>query len=486
MSTTWLLSVQTLDASNAPVTLYFSSGAYRDPSGLGFDPRIEQPADFVQTAYVGPLSITEGSGYGETVLLNLDGGLNRLADYAVDGRVATLQLDTDGVLATVLTATVESLTFDGTRVRLKLRDPQQRLAQPHLTAVYAGDNVLPAGVEGTSDDIKGQRKPRVYGTVSNISPVLVNTALYVYQASDRATSSITAVRDRGVPLTAGAAYTSLSELQTVAPAAGQFRAWQGYFRVGSVPVGEITCDATNTVTALGSVFAEVAAAAGATLFPADVAALDAVGNVGLFISDDSDTTPLLDELATAAGGYWAFDALGVLRAGPLLAPDVPVFDLFDHDIIAIERSAQGAGRNGLPVWRVAIGADRVHTVQSDLAAAAISTAARYGREYREEFAESASIKTRHPLSEPVQLNTALVSLSDAQTQASRLLSLLSTRRDTVRVTARLSSMTLGALAIGVTGRITTPRLGYGAGRAMRVLGARIDAKRRRAEITLWG
>jgi hypothetical protein len=70
---------------------------------------------------------------------------------------------------------------------------------PLQTTKYAGSNVLPAGREGV-EDLKGKPKPVCLGSVFNIAPPCVNTSKLIYQVNDGAVASISAIRDRGVPL----------------------------------------------------------------------------------------------------------------------------------------------------------------------------------------------------------------------------------------------------------------------------------------------
>lgn len=482
----WLLSIAALDAADAAVTLRFASGAYKDPAHHLWLVRLQQPALFALRAFGKTLASAGRSGFGEAVLVNSDGGLDYLADYSVDGRLATLSLVTaSGSILPVLVGTVQRLSWDGNKISVRLRDPQEALQLPHPAGVYAGNNALPAGLEGSSD-IVGKQKPRVYGPVSNMQPVLVNTARYIYQASERTQSTITGVYVQGSALTAGATYSSTADMQANAPAGGQYRAYQGCFRVGNVPTGTVSCDVGDTTTTLlGDVFAVIAADAGATLLAADATALNGVGVAGLRIADATPTADLLDTLAASAGGYWAYSANGTLRARQLITPDVsPVLTLTSADIIEISRSATGSGDNGLPVWRVVLGADKVEDTQTDNVA--IANAARLTTQFRQAIYESASTRTRHPLAATLEIDTALRSLADAQTQANRLGGLLSVRRDQVQGTARLSPAAVSALDIGITVAIKTKRLGYTAGRNFVVLGYELDAQRSRATLDLWG
>ncbi|MDL4863783.1 hypothetical protein NPJ88_015720, partial [Halomonas elongata] len=250
---TWLLTIEARDEAGNAVTLQFSDGAYSAPTAQRWVPRIRQPGLYREGMYAGDLLSIKRSGIGETTLINADGGLDYLASYAVDGREAVLSRVEAGNVLEAWRGTVAGLTFSRGEVSVRLREPGTLLQTPHPHATYTGDNVLPDGLEGTEDDIAGQVKPRVYGDVRNAEPVLVNSAKLIYQVSSRADCSVAAVYDKGAGLVDGGAYADLDELQTTAPAASEFRAFEGYVRLGTEPEGTVTVDATSSATGAGAV-----------------------------------------------------------------------------------------------------------------------------------------------------------------------------------------------------------------------------------------
>ncbi|OLO06645.1 hypothetical protein BTW08_15930 [Salinicola sp. MH3R3-1] len=477
---TWLLTIEARDPENRPCVLRFSDGAYDAPDDTLYLPRIKQPGLYQSGLYAGEVVSVERSGVGETTLINADGGLNYLADYAVDGRAVVLSLATDAGVREILRGTASGLSYTRNEVTLQLRDPQALIKRPHPHQTYAGTNSLPHGLEGTKDDIQGQPKPRVYGDIRNAKPVLVNTSLLIYQIGSRADCTIDAVYDNGAPIDAGAPYASIADLQATAPAAGESRRYQGFVRLGSSPVGTLTCDARTARVQLGDVIAmlcdEVA-------IPCDVAALANVGAVGLYVTDASDTASLLDRLV-AAGAWWRIDAGGVIRAAMLVMPDSAPTPIHDHEIVSIDRKATGAGDVGLPVWRVTVRADRLETTLSDTAGSVDDDRrARLGREYRDAIAERPDVLERHPLAGELTITSTLRDLDDAQALAESILDLVSVRRDRVTIEGRI---TRHRLEIGAGVEIITPRLGYAAGRRVIVIGQQINARNGRLTLELWG
>lgn len=202
--------VAATDSAGTTTTLRFSTGAYvtgpaESPADAFYDPRIKQPANARRELAVGAVRL----GVGELVLINTDGGLDALKAYAFDGRACTIKAGADGAayvsLTTVLRGTIDSAEVTYREVTLRLRDRLAELDRPLLTTRFAGNNSLPAGLEGTADDLRGQVKPRLYGRAFNLPVPCVNTSRLVYQVSDGAIQSIEGVYDRGAALTAGVA-----------------------------------------------------------------------------------------------------------------------------------------------------------------------------------------------------------------------------------------------------------------------------------------
>lgn len=479
---TWLLTIEARDPDDTPVTLRYADGAYDAPDDTLYLPRIKQPGFYQSGLYAGQVVSVSRSGVGETVLINADGGLDHLADYAVDGRAVVLFRATGSEVVEVMRGTAAGLSFNGREVTLRLREPQARLQRPHPHATYAGTNMLPDGLEGTADDIQGQPKPRVYGDVRNAQPVLVNSAQLIYQVSARADCAVTAAYDKGAALTAGTPYASLTELQGTAPAAGEYRAYQGYVRLGASPVGTVTVDARTADAGAGDVMAMLCAEAGQAC---DVTVLDTVGEVGLYVTQTDTTAALLDRLAESVGGYWRIAADGVLRAQLLTAPDGGGVVLEDYQISSIDSSATGAGEGGLPIWRVTVRGDRIEQTQTDLVGNVDEARrARLASQYREATAERPAVRERHPLAGELVIDTALRSLADAQALAERLADLVSVRRDRVTLEARLTH--LQSLTIGDAITVRTPRLGYSDGRVLRVIGRQLNARAGKQTLELWG
>ncbi|WP_278369813.1 hypothetical protein [Vreelandella titanicae] len=477
---TWTLIIRDArDEENQPQTLRFSLGIYLDDEDNFYDPRILQPGLYEAGLYAGQLLQQSRSGYGETTLVNSDGGLDYLADYAVDGR--EMELAFEGVPQVI--GTVARLAFSETEVSVVLRDPLEPLRSPHPMQTYAGTNVLPDGLEGTQDDIAGESKPMVFGEVRNAQPVQVNTAKLIYQVSSLSDCNVTAVYDRGYALDNGGDYTSLAQLQSTEPAPDEFRSYQGYIRLGSTATGTITVDAEQSDPRAGTVAQALAVARGYTLHSSDVATLNEYGAVRFYLTGETNTLELLDRIAESIGGWLAVQPDQVLRLGDWEEPEPTDDAVRDYSIETLSRSATGAGEGGLPVWRVTLECDRIETVQNDLSGD-VSNArrARMAKQTRRVVATDQSVRDRHPLASEITINSVLASYSKSQEVAQRVLALLSVRRDTVKVEAIEAPLP----TVGGNLTLITPRQGYGDGRAMRVTGYRLNAETDELTLNLWG
>lgn len=497
-------------ATLATVTYYFSSagfvtGATDTPAHTAFHPRIQQPCLMRRDLFEkGQTFGAAQVGYGELVLVNIDGGLDGLVNLPMDGRRLVLRVGSAGAAypsgwSTVLTATLDAPQVSLTEVSIRLRDRLSDLDVPIQATRYAGNNALPAGLEGVEDDLKERVKPLVYGQVFNAAPPCVNTSRLIYQVNDGAIASLSAVYDRGVALTAGTAYSSLADMEANAPAAGAFRAWLsgGYFRLGSSPVGQVTADITQGAAAANRTAGQILKAialrvgiASGDIFAADVTALDAANSAvcGLWLADETTALAAMDAMANSVGAGYGFDALGQLRMMPLTLPSgAPVLELDAVSILSLELQATATGESNIPPAQIELHYANNETVQENDLAGSVTDARRaWLKEATRRVTATGASLTAHPLAQPLVMETRLVSAANAQTEANRRAVLFGARRDRLAVTIQTTPSRLAALELGAVVRMTYPRFGYGAGKLFRVIGLQTDLRRGVAELTLWG
>jgi len=459
------------------------------PANAFFDPRLAEPPRLSRVLF--DQATTYGASrasVGEILLKNSDGQLDALlTDYAFDGRPFVVKSGALGTAVSgwpvVLSGLLDDVRSAGSEISLVVRDRLAALGRPLARAQYAGNNVLPDGLEGTPDDLKDQYKPRIYGSVLNLPAKFVNTSKLVYQVSDQA-CSVSAVYDNGVALTLGAAYASSADLLATAPAAGEVRCWGGLCRLGSAPAGQVTVDATTTETRAGALLQAVALDAGipvGDITAADVTALNAANAapVGVWVDGEASAQTVMDMLANAIGAWYGFDRLNRLRMGRLTAPSgTPTTIYLDADMALVVRSA------GVPNWRAVVRYARNYTVQSQ-PAGSVSAARRafLALDLRQVASDRPAVQTAWPSSEGVTFDTALVSEADAAAEAGRRADLYSERRVLVDTEIPLSE--LGDIDLDSVVTVQTTRYGLN-GRLLRAIGLDTGVDRGTAKLTLWG
>ena len=507
--------ISTISAYNvagaAPVTLYFAtqgyvSGGADSPANTFYEARIQQPANIERNCFSG--NATGGAttvGHGELVLVNTDGGLDYLLDYAFAGHSITIQIGTieaweaSPTWTTLITGLMEQAEFSWGQVTIKVRDKQQDLAKPLQQNKYGGTNVLPAGVDGTANDLKDQTKPMVFGRVYGITPPCVNTSKLIYQMHDGALQSIDAVYDRGVALTAGSTYASEADMLATAPSAGQYRAWLagGMLRLGSSLAGTLTVNCTQGAAAanrtagqlMSAVFTKLGVAG---LTAGDVTALDALCayECGIYIGhgDNSTAGAVLDTLAGSIGAWWGVDRLGAFRLGRIVLPTGTSIATLDAvNILSIDRITPADPGNGIPAWSVSIGYYRWHNPTDDLAGSVTAgNKALMAEEYRYAKSENAATKTAYPYSPELKFDTALTTAADATAEAARLRTMYGTRRDMMRLTVRLDAALVGTIDLGQIVTVQLSRYSLSAGKKFLIVGIRTDLRNNIFDLTLWG
>lgn len=488
MTARFLVTLEALDENDNPVTVRLSDGFYLDEERNYWNPVLYEPTLYRAGLYAGDAVPAQRSGYGEIVLANIDGRMEYLSNYAVDGRLCTVfQRAAEGELTLLFRGTVSLIKTSKETVSIILRDPQELLKDTHPRTNYAGDNVLPMGLEGVETDLKGNAKPRVYGSISNATPTLVNTALVIYQISDLP-CTVTSVYDGGIPLEYEGDYVDLNQLQALdqTPSAGKYRRFQGYIRLGAQPSGRLTVNA-NSGQNLGDVVDALCADVDQPFCQTCRSELNALGPCALLLGNDVSTMSLLDDLAKSSLCYWRVDSSGKVLMNPLPTPylELVTWTVSAELILDIDRVSTGGGSNGLPVYEVVVEGDPVEVVQDDLFGAAdLEHAARVSKKHRTYRATNAATRVRHPLSLPYETESKLVSFSSLESIAQRLLDLLSTRRDVLKVTIPLKEFQETQVTDSIA--LIYPKLGYNTPKAFIVLDYELDSANNQVRMTLWG
>lgn len=496
----WIAEITAYDPGTAGViTWRFASHGY-DNAGTFYPPRIENPATVTRS-----MSGVEGgrisTAFSELTLLNLDDGLNDLADDYFDGRTLTLKLGYLGAayseFRTILVAVIETVAVERERLSVRLRDRTYQLDKPFSTAKYAGNNVLPNGIEGL-DDLKDKYKPLVFGRVALMQPVLVNTSKLIYQVSAGNIEAVVNVFDAGAYLTRSDNYVSQADMEANAPLNGTYRVWPagGCFRIGSSPFGEISCSVVELwdylqISAAGIIrrILQSAGYTSADWVEGDFAALNQrnAGSLGVMVNEGEATASLLDRICQTVGAWWGFDALNRFRVVRFDAPSgTPIWTFTNEDIIDIERQPDSR----MPVWSTLMRSDLNYATQDQKSLAGVVTLDRAGwlsLESRDQKTELPAVHATRLLAEAVTYDSLFNAVSVAKAEATRRANLYSVRRDTVTLTAGLPAASVFAsIDLGAVVSVQTTRLGYGSGKLFTVIGIQADFQRNTCSLTLWG
>lgn len=414
-------------------------------------------------------------------------------------------------------------TFDRNRITVRPADRAEAMRKPFPSPRYLGNNALPAGLEGV-DDLKGRVKPIVLALASNLAPVLVNSAKLLYQfhaplAALTSTVAVSAMRDKGVPLTSGGTYANTTDLlnDALKPAAGQYKVLatttDGTFvRLGSSPIGQVTGDAAYGNAAdrtHAQVWKRLLLCMGETsgsISSGDITALDTAlaGEIEFAVLSEHEGAALLGQVASSARAACYGDATGLWRLLQWTAPSgSPVATLNAlRTIDAQLKDATGTG-DVAPAYRVTLNYGRNWTVQADAdlggdktspadtvrapgGRAGLAARAWLAAETRQVDDEDPDIQTAHRNAIELTVDSLLADATAAQNFATDTLTLYKADRHMSTQTVRLSAAQLAAIRVGTVVSVVGDRWGYSAGRSMRVAGIQSDQATGRSAISVWG
>ncbi len=296
-------------------------------------------------------------------------------------------------------------------------------------------------------------------------------------------------------------------LDSNTPAPGTYRHFLegGYFRLGSPPFGQITCDATEGATVADRTAAklyETIIIRGGNLEVDDIDAqdlikLDSVAPDELgFWSGSSELmkSTILSLIAESVGGWWGLDALGQFRIQQILNPDIiPIVqDFTDNDMVGrggfLQRVATKDEGRGIPPWRFKVRYCRNYTVQTggELAGAVTDVRrADLSVTHFESIINNTNLQIDHLLTRQQIFTTLLQELGDADAAALRFQTLRGVKRDTYTFSIPYRRAAEG-LDLGAGVNVTHPRFMLSGGKNFIVIGFDPDPKKDLIKLTVWG
>lgn len=468
------------------------------PANTHIWPRVKQIANFRRDLFSrGGIGGAVEASYGETVLINSDGALDAWANYGFCGRKFIVRVGPSKAaypsgFTTILVSSMASALFDWSELRVRLRDRLEIFNKPFCKNSFAGTGSL----EGPAT-LAGQRRPKGYGYLYNVSPALVDSSALIYQVNDGAIDMSTngRVRDKGVLLTNAGPVTDQAALLSATPTAGTFVFWAsgGYIKLGSPPDGEVTVDAYATTPegnyGAGVMIKNISIWAGISagdINSSDVSSLTS-GALAVWDKSDSETAlKQISDIATSAGAWVGFDRNDQLRMGTVSIGS-PVVTLTQHDLLSISKKPFSDETGGAPVWRVTSNHTLNRTPQTSLATG-VSAANQelYKRKWRQSEASNAAVKNKYPDAKELSIDTMFSDPSGSSNNASTVISQYAPGREVLEVSARINQSLLTTVDIGKTIAVKVPRYGYSAGKSFLIIGLRTDWLRGIVELTLWG
>lgn len=449
-------TTSTIPITTIPVDL--STDGHRsfptDAEEVQFDARVINP--YTLSYRMKTLWGLVRSGEGKITFSNASGDLTVFGSYDWFGREIKVFLGPkDGILiqfAQVANLLTVAFSRNKKVVTLSVDDYARIFDDEIQRNTYDGTGGLEGGAE-----LKGKIKPLALGFVEQIQPPVVDATNRIYQIHDGSFKSVSTVDDQGVPLVFDA---DVADITTATPSAGEYSTSlaTGYFKLGSDPVGTVTCSSVEGHNS--SSFGYVEDIAGLTKLLAvtfagldEISELDGVdfadlssrmARMGEYVIEKRTTIANVLSVFNRSAASWAWLTPNkLLKVGRIEDPDTATVD-FTLD----GRSAANGGRDELrfspwkedpwemPVHRVFVGYKRYYRTlsESELDVASIPDLDErldLGEEYR--FVEtpqgdSDTILGQTPRAKQLTILTNLADESDAQSLADEQLALRRVQR----------------------------------------------------------
>ena len=522
--------------SGSEHTVYMSNGIFVSdptdtPASMPYDDVIRDIPQFSSQLSDALEGFTVPS-WGDIIISNELFAFDDWLDYAWDGRRVTLLYgDSSWPKAdfrTILSGTIAEVTSDSSStLKMSIRDKQWMLNVPvqsklvgepelvsgttykvsdsavtsidsvwdngtllTLTSQYTVDvangrftlvspavgRVTAAFTDNNGNASIGSVIPLCFGQCFNVTPIQINASLLKYQVHDGPIEAITAVRDNGVPVP----YTV--NLST------------GTFILTYSPVGVVTADVKGAkpstyLTKVGDIVNHIVTTrTELTSGDIDSTSLSAFITlcpqlIGLYLSGRANVIDVIDKLITSVGGWYSFNRSGKLILGRMDVPSgTTSSELVADDIIfgGLSLSSQS-----MATATERIGYSKNYTIQNTTAGSLTpSEKLSYYQPIKIVSANNQSVRTTHLLAiEPDLKETLLVTQSNAQAEANRLLGIWQIPRKTFTVECIISPLTIN---LGDVVLLTHPRYGLSDGKLLRVIGIRESVTTRRIALTLWG
>jgi hypothetical protein len=500
--TDWLIDSQR--------TLYFGTETYVSSDNK------EYLGDIIDAGSIAQYMYDVASTFGESKITIGDIVLNNLSgkyDYVrkLGFKSASLrikQVTTSNNITTILSGTCKFAEVSLNRVTFSISDRLADLNKDAQKSLFDGSNSGPTGIEGTIDSLKGVVKPFIFGKCRNIEAPLLNSSKLIYginfdnDGNTLAITSVDAVRDAGVALTIDTAVgtsgvvTNLAAMQAATIASGKYIVClsESLIRLGSIPLGAVTIDATESVLKPGSLVKNIIEKAGFTsgdYINSTFTALDTflAYNHGVYVNSGTTFLAICNDILSNIGGFISCTSdnkffVGYLKSAELFASSKSFDDYSTIDFSTISSKDDGLG---IPPKQIKLNYNRNYKVMNDSDfAGSVSQDDRdfYSKEYLTvESVVNSKIDTKHYNAPVFNLNTLIDSNTDAQTELARQLTL----RQKERNFYSFKTYDLSTLAIGDVINISnSQRFDLQEGKNVVIMGKEVEFAKSSITYIVWG
>lgn len=401
--------------------------------------------------------------------------------YTWQGRDITISILEKGAAystrTTLFTGVIKELQYEENVIRVSFRSKSYLLDEPIQANRYAGSG----GDEGGAD-LKGKPKPLLFGRVSNMQPVIVDTSTLRYQLHDGAAQANDETRDKGSALTITTDYTN--DLSN------------GFIDLVAAADGIITMDAQGstlggTYSAQPADIMEYIVETLRGITDIDTASIAAVNSargyeIGYYTGTENPTyLQVLTDIAQTFNGYFGFNRDGEFDVGIFDAPSGAAdIEIGEQDI---EMGSLVREPLGDIVHKVTVNLrPNVQVQDKDSFAGGVSEAdkALYSKEYQISVtASDATVLTKYPEAKELTVNTNIYDETDAQDLADALLAYWKTPRSKFRLATNLRPLSIN---LNDVVNLTHSRYNLSAGKKFNVIRFREYYLRNRVELTLAG
>lgn len=466
-----------------------------------YDGIVESPGLLQGEASLAPEQPSQLSRtFGQIILANHDGAWDTFFENApMQGRrIRILYGLPEGQYNSFLTI-ADMIGIDYTLTNeaceLLVRDAVFNYTEPLFMNRYLGTG----GSEGTPA-LEGVLKPLAYGAPMNIRPVLVDPFQLTYQVNDGQIEAIDFVYDQGLALSFQGDYATYQDLVNATISSGFYGTClaEGYFKLGSNPIGIVTADILGDKE--GGVYVSTAVDIALRLMDRytgntppviDTAAWNAFDTlypyqIGLYIADQQ---PTIEEAVNACvislGAFWGPQRDGDVTVFRLEAPDAPDLAVDISDIISVDRLPMPeALRTPNAERKVNYLRNWAPLSATDIAAGVDPTRRAFlEREYATVTKLREGATVFQELTYPPATNTLLTKRPEAEAVAQHWINLHGVDR-------RMFSITMKSLGydiyLGSDIQVTWPRYGLENGWTGRVVAIQQDYRANEVDITLWG